>query len=54
MMDQKNLLVAIVLSVAILFGFQYVFEKFLPHPAPSRDQPVCGAGDVFAARSANH
>jgi YidC/Oxa1 family membrane protein insertase len=34
MMDQKNLLVAIVLSVAILFGFQYVFTKFLPHPPP--------------------
>ncbi|HZK92383.1 MAG TPA: membrane protein insertase YidC [Stellaceae bacterium] len=40
MMDQKNLLVAIVLSVAILFGFQYVFEKFLPHPAPSHAVPA--------------
>jgi len=35
MMDQKNLLVAIVISVAILFGFQYAFEKFLPHPPPT-------------------
>jgi YidC/Oxa1 family membrane protein insertase len=33
-LDQKNLLIAIVLSVAILFGFQYVFDKFLPHPPP--------------------
>jgi YidC/Oxa1 family membrane protein insertase len=33
-MDQKNLLIAIVLSVAILFGFQYVFTKFLPPPPP--------------------
>jgi YidC/Oxa1 family membrane protein insertase len=33
-MDQKNLLVAIVLSVAILFGFQYLSERFLPHPPP--------------------
>jgi YidC/Oxa1 family membrane protein insertase len=39
MMDQKNLLLAIVLSVAILFGFQYVFTKFMPHPpAPSPTQ----------------
>jgi len=36
MMDQKNLLVAIVLSVAILFGFQYAFEKFLPHAPPAK------------------
>jgi YidC/Oxa1 family membrane protein insertase len=33
-MDQKNLLVAIVLSVAILFGFQFLAERFLPHPPP--------------------
>ena len=34
MMDQKNLLVAIVLSVGILFACQFLFERFLPHPAP--------------------
>ncbi|MFZ2005024.1 MAG: membrane protein insertase YidC [Stellaceae bacterium] len=34
MMDQKNLLIAIVVSVAILFGFQYMAERFLPHPPP--------------------
>ena len=34
MMEQKNLLLAIVLSVAILFSFQFIFEKFLPHPPP--------------------
>ncbi|HVH79677.1 MAG TPA: membrane protein insertase YidC, partial [Stellaceae bacterium] len=41
MMDQKNLLVAIVLSVAILFGFQYFAAKFFPapvRPAPSASQ----------------
>src|SRR5581483_6892155 len=32
-MDQKNLLLAIVLSVAILLGFQYLFEAHNP-PAP--------------------
>jgi YidC/Oxa1 family membrane protein insertase len=35
MMDQKNLLLAIVASVAILFGFQYLAERFLPHPPPA-------------------
>jgi YidC/Oxa1 family membrane protein insertase len=41
-MEQKNLLLAIVVSVAILFGFQYLFEHFLPHPspAPAQTQPV--------------
>jgi YidC/Oxa1 family membrane protein insertase len=39
MMDQKNLLVAIVLSVAILFGFQYFYAKFAPPPpAPTAAQ----------------
>jgi YidC/Oxa1 family membrane protein insertase len=33
-MDQKNLLLAIVASVAILFGFQYLSSKFLPAPPP--------------------
>ena len=33
-MDQKNLLIAIVASVAILFGFQYLAERYLPHPPP--------------------
>jgi YidC/Oxa1 family membrane protein insertase len=55
MMDQKNLLVAIVLSVAILFGFQYAFEKFLPHappPAkttPAQTQPAPGAANPAPA-----
>jgi YidC/Oxa1 family membrane protein insertase len=40
MMDQKNLLLAIVISVAILFGFQFLFEKYLPHPAPPPAQPA--------------
>ncbi len=49
MMDQKNLLVAIVLSVAILFAFQFVFERYLPHPAPAQHaaqqpaQPAAGS-----------
>jgi YidC/Oxa1 family membrane protein insertase len=40
MMDQKNLLLAIVISVAILFAFQYVFERTKPPapPAPAQQE----------------
>ncbi len=38
-MDQKNLLLAIVLSVAILLGFQYLFEAHKP-PAPPPSEPA--------------
>ena len=31
--DQRNLLLAIVLSVAILFGSQMLFGPFLPEPS---------------------
>jgi YidC/Oxa1 family membrane protein insertase len=34
-MDQKRLLLAISLSLAIMVIFQVVIEKFLPHPAPA-------------------
>ncbi len=34
-MDQKRLLSAIVISMAILLIFQFGIERFLPHPAPS-------------------
>ena len=40
MMDQKNLFVAMVLMVAILFGFQYLSSKFFPppaHPTPAQN-----------------
>src|SRR5439155_13244534 len=33
-MDQRNLLLAIVLSVGILIGFQYLFEKIRPPTPP--------------------
>ena len=35
MMDQKNLLIAIVLSVAILIGFQYLLPGNKPAPTPT-------------------
>src|SRR5436190_159246 len=34
-MEQRNLLLAIVLSVGILIGFQYLFEKLRPPPPPT-------------------
>src|SRR5258708_5453738 len=34
-MEQKNLLLAIVLSVGILIGFQFLFEKLRPTPVPT-------------------
>ncbi len=39
-MEQRNLLLAIVLSVGILIGFQFLFEKFHPTtpPAPTPSQ----------------
>jgi YidC/Oxa1 family membrane protein insertase len=43
MMDQKNLLFAIVLSVAILFGFQYLFELYKPTPHPPPPSPTTTA-----------
>jgi YidC/Oxa1 family membrane protein insertase len=33
-MEQRNLLIAIVLSVGILIGFQFVFERLRPPPVP--------------------
>ncbi len=37
-MDQKRLLLAIVLSLGILLVFQFAVERFLPHPAHSPAQ----------------
>jgi YidC/Oxa1 family membrane protein insertase len=34
-MEQRNLLLAIVLSVGILIGFQYLYEKIRPPPPPA-------------------
>ena len=34
-MDQKRLLLAIAISFVILFGYQFLAERYLPHPAPA-------------------
>ncbi|HZU89009.1 MAG TPA: membrane protein insertase YidC, partial [Stellaceae bacterium] len=41
-MDQRNLLIAIVLSVAILIAFQFAYERFYP-PAPPIHHPTATA-----------
>lgn len=38
-MDNKNLILAIVLSVAIMFGFDYLYGIFYPKPAIPPQQP---------------
>src|SRR5438067_4244158 len=42
-MDQKNLLLAIVISVVILIGFQFLFEKMRPPAPPPAPKPVATA-----------
>jgi YidC/Oxa1 family membrane protein insertase len=55
-MDQKRLLIAISISLAILLIFQFGVERFLPHPAPSpaltATQAAQMAGTPQAAASA--
>ena len=41
-MDQKRLVLAIAISLAILLGFQFLVAPYLPHPAPP-PHPVAGA-----------
>jgi YidC/Oxa1 family membrane protein insertase len=52
-MEQRNLLLAIVLSVGILIGFQFLLEKFQPvkppPPAPTHTQTTPGAATPGAA-----
>lgn len=52
MMDQKNLLIAIVLSVVILIGFQYFFEAIHPPVPVAPHQPAKTATTVKPAENA--
>jgi YidC/Oxa1 family membrane protein insertase len=47
-MEQRNLLIAIVLSVAILIAFQFAYERFFPPPPPT-GRPAAGAHPPAAA-----
>ncbi|HTW52630.1 MAG TPA: membrane protein insertase YidC [Stellaceae bacterium] len=49
-MDQKNLLIAIVASVAILFGFQYLAARYLPHPPPPPPSAAASAQPNIPAK----
>jgi YidC/Oxa1 family membrane protein insertase len=51
-MEQRNLLLAIVLSVGILIAFQYVFEKMRPTPPPAPATPTATQTPPAAAPGA--
>src|SRR5437764_5995608 len=56
-MEQRNLLLAIVVSVGILIGFQYLFEKLRPPPpvvpaAPTQTVPATPAPGSAAPTAA--
>ena len=44
MMDNKNFIIAIVLSLAILIGWQYFFAPTPPPPQPVAEAPVTPGG----------
>ena len=49
-MDQKNFIVAIVLSVAIIMGWQYIFPA--KHPTPQEQQQTAGQSTTNASPQA--
>ena len=55
-MEQRNLLLAIVVSVGILIGFQYLFEKLRPPPVtpavPTQTVPATPAPGTAAPTAA--
>ena len=48
-MEQRNLLLAIVLSVGILIGFQFLFAKFQPVKPPAPPAPTAAANSTSTA-----
>jgi len=42
-MDQKRLLIAIALSLGIMLGFEFLQDKYFPHPAPGPSQTLAQA-----------
>jgi YidC/Oxa1 family membrane protein insertase len=54
-MEQRNLLIAIVVSVGILIGFQFVFQRLhptVPHPGSGTPAPVTQSAPVGATPGA--
>ncbi|MGB8181002.1 MAG: membrane protein insertase YidC, partial [Stellaceae bacterium] len=49
-MDQRNMVIAIAISIAILIGFQYFGERFYPAPpAPTQQTKTGPAANAPAA-----
>ena len=53
-MDQKRLLLAISISLAIMVLFQLVIAKFLPHPAPAPAVTLTQAQQTAGHRAIHH
>jgi YidC/Oxa1 family membrane protein insertase len=47
--DKRNLITAILLSVMILIGWNFVAERFFPAPPPVKSAPKAAASDANAA-----
>ena len=50
-MEQRNLLLAIVVSLVIIFGFQFALETFFPEyrPQPTQSETTAATGDAPSA-----
>jgi hypothetical protein len=54
--NQRNLIVAVVLSLALVFGFDFVMSKFYPHqpPAAPAAPAVTAPANAPAGSTARH
>ena len=50
-MDQKRLMLAIAISFVILFGYQFLAERYMPHPPPSPTPAASTAPAAACARA---
>ena len=50
-MEQRNLLIAIVVSLVIIFGFQFALETFFPEyrPQPTQSDTIAGTDGAPSA-----
>ncbi|MDE2514374.1 MAG: membrane protein insertase YidC, partial [Alphaproteobacteria bacterium] len=48
-MEQRNMVIAIAISIVILIGFQYFGERFYPAPAPTQPAKTAPAVNAPAA-----
>jgi YidC/Oxa1 family membrane protein insertase len=52
-MDQKRLMLAIAVSIAILLGFQFLVSPYLPHPPPPPPPTHVASNQATSANSAS-